>query len=266
MEISGTTTRPRFKPFNIKLTWPPLIGEILSRVVFYSFIPFTSISKSGIFLCRGGSMDQYIEFQNWGWNVTTYSFIGTIILGFVFGWGLFKQIETIRLRRSGKSIPITMNVFFAFHFFAFSMYGVRVHSFAILMNGIFGILYLKIYLDAARWPDSEGKTRLQYLFALMPLSMLLVPNPSIQLSLQFVGTTFFLFQSPLEIYVKRDAGSVEPKMIVCFIASATFWTVFSACISEWPLFVVNIIGIIVMCITLGLWVKFRRNSIFIKMF
>jgi uncharacterized protein with PQ loop repeat len=192
---------------------------------------------------------QFIEFQTWGWNTTSVSFIGTIV---------FKQIQTIRTKQSGKSIPMIMSVYFAYHFFTFSVYGFRVHSLAIILNGMFGLLYLKIYRDAEKWGDSDGRTKAEYVFAFLPVLMAIVPTPSVMMALMFVSSSAFLIQCPLEILFKKDAGSVEPKMIFCFIASACFWTAFSACISEWPLCAANIFGIVTMVYTFYLWLKYKK--------
>ncbi len=201
---------------------------------------------------------QFVEFRNWGWNITSISFLGTIIFGIVFGWGLWKQINTIRLAESGKSIPMVLNVYLAFHFFTFSVYGFRIHSLAMILNGVFGLLFLRIYFEAGKWPDSDGRTKLQYVFVMLPLAMVFIPNPSVGMGFLYIPSSLFLLQSPLEILEKKDAGSVEPKYILCFIASATFWMVFSACISEWALFTANVFGIGVMLFTLALWKKYPK--------
>jgi uncharacterized protein with PQ loop repeat len=151
-----------------------------------------------------------------------------------------------------------MNAYLAFHFFTFSVYGFRTHSLAMILNGIFGLLFLRIYFEASKWLDSGGKTKLQYIFVLLPFTMAFMPNPSTGMSLMFISSSFFLLQSLLEIIQKKDAGSIEPTYILCFIASATFWTIFSACISEWPLFVANIFGIAVMLFTLYLQKKYKK--------
>jgi len=200
---------------------------------------------------------RFIEFEQWGWNAVSMSFIGTIIFGLIFGWGLYQQILTIKKSNSGKSIPMVMSVYFAFHFFAFSVYGFRIHSLAMMLNGTFGFLWLGIYVCASRKVDSDGRTNLEYLFALMPFIMALVPNPSVFLSIMLVTASFFLLDSPVEILRKKSAGSVEPKLLFCFMTSAVFWLIYSACISEWPLFTANVFGIVIMIITLVLWTKYK---------
>ena len=204
---------------------------------------------------------QFVEFRNWGWNATTVSCIGTLIFGWIFGWGLWQQIRKIRDLDSGKSIPIEMNAYFAYHFFAFSVYGMRIGSLSIILNGVFGFLFWRIYRDAADKPDREGKTKWEYLFVMLPLAMTIMPNPKVFMALMFISSSVFLIQAPLDIRRKRDSGSVEPKMVGCFIASACFWTVFSACIREWPLFAANVFGIMVMVYTLGLWVEYSRPQL-----
>ena len=204
---------------------------------------------------------QFIEFQKWGWNAISISFIRTIIFGLILGWGLFHQIKTIRKTDSAKSIPVIMSLYFAFHFFTFSVYGFRQHSLAMMINGSLGILWLGIYISATHRPDSLGRTKLESLFVVLPIVMSLMEEPSILMTIMFVIASTILLDLPRQILQNKNSGSVDPKFLLCFICSSIFWAIYSACVLEWQLFITNIFGIFVMTLTLYLCAKYKEKTV-----
>lgn len=208
-------------------------------------------------------MEYFIEFRNWGLNPVTISFIGTLIMGYVFGYGLYKQAKAIKDADSGLSVPIPTNIYFAFHFFAFAVYGVRSHSLAMILNGLLGVLWLRVYFTASKYPDSTGRKPWHFALVLLPIAMFFTDHSQILMSAMYLSATIFLLDSPIEIFRKKDAGSVSLSYLVCFIVSAVFWSTFSSAIGDCPLFTANVTGIVIMSVTIYLWLKYKKEKVFV---
>lgn len=206
-------------------------------------------------------MEYFIEFRSWGLNPVTISFLGTLIMGYVFGYGLYKQAKAIKDAGSGLSVSIPTNIYFTFHFFAFAVYGLRWHSLAMILNGLLGVLWLWVYFTASKYPDSTGRKPWHLALALLPITMFFTDYAQLLMSAMYVSATVFLFDSPIEIYRKKDAGSVSLSYLVCFVISAVFWATFSSAIGDWPLFTANITGIAIMSVTIYLWLKYKKRVV-----
>lgn len=65
-----------------------------------------------------------VEYQNWGANIGTFSFLATIFFTLLQGWSLFAQNTTIRRKRSGESLSTTFFIYTGCYFFMFLVYGI----------------------------------------------------------------------------------------------------------------------------------------------
>lgn len=202
-------------------------------------------------------LEFFVEFKNFGLNQITFSFVGTVIMGFIFSWGLYKQIKTINSIQSGKSIPMSTNIYFALHFFTFSVYGIRLHSLAMILNGLIGFLWLGVYISAGRCGDSSGKKIWHNIFLVFPIAMIFTKNPGFLMGLMYVAASCFLLQSPYEIIKNKRAGSVDLRYVLSFIANAVFWGTYSLYVKEFSLLIANIFGISVMLSVIFLYKKYK---------
>jgi uncharacterized protein with PQ loop repeat len=206
---------------------------------------------------QGGSLNQFIEFQHPGLNVVTISALGTAFFTLLQSWGTTKQYRTIRRLQSGKSIPMIFLAFMSAEFVAFGIYGFRQSSLAMTFNGICFLPTVLAYFAAGRYPDGDGKRLWHAVFILFIFGMLWVKNPQWVLGAMMVTICVVFTQSPIEIYRKKDAGAVDPRMVISYIAASVFWATYAWCIRDWVICGVNIYLGLVLIATLDLWRKYR---------
>lgn len=199
----------------------------------------------------------FLEFRNWGWNATTVGFLGTVFFTIFQGWGLTKQLKTIKEKRSGKSIPVFLYGSFVGVYFAFGVYGYRCHSLAMILNGLLGLLYLRVYIAAVQFPDSDRWRAWHSIFLLLIPAMKYTSHPQGLMGLILLVATSMLFQAPIEIYQKKSAGAVDLRYLATFTASASFWVIYSIGIMDAVVFASNVVAVAVMFVTFRLWFKYR---------
>ena len=202
----------------------------------------------------------FLEFKSFGWNATTIGLVGTIIFTIFQAWGLTRQFKTIARKQSGKSIPVLLFSSFVGVYLAFGLYGYRIHSLAMIINGLLGFLYLRVYIAAVQFPDSDGWKLWHALFLLLIPAMYYSTHPQELLGIILFGATSLLLQSPYEIFQKKSAGAVEPRFLATFTASASFWIIYSIGIRDWVVFASNAIAVLVMIATFILWFKYKTAA------
>lgn len=200
---------------------------------------------------------EFLEFRNLGLNATTVGFLGTFVFTLVQGWGLIRQYGTIQKKRSGESIPLLLYSCFTGVYLAFAVYGWKIGSLAMIMNGLLGFLYAVVYVTAVRYPDSDGMKPWHFLFlGLIPL-LALTSFPKEVMGTILLFATGLLFQAPIEILKNKSSGAVEPRYLVSFTASASFWVIYTFGIKDWTVFAVNAVAVAIMLWTLRLWYVHR---------
>ena len=80
-----------------------------------------------------------IEWQGWGYNALTISFIGTVIFIVLEGWGLRIKNRSIWRNKSGESISVILFIYLGCLFITVSIYGCCIKSIAAIFNGPAGI-------------------------------------------------------------------------------------------------------------------------------
>lgn len=201
--------------------------------------------------------DLFIEFGKWGWNAITIGFIGTIVFTVFQGWGLIEQLRTIKVKRSGKSIPVLFYASFVGVYLSFGLYGCKLHSLAMILNGFLGFLYLRVYFAAVKFDDSDGWRIWHGIFLLLIPLMFFSSYPKTLMALILLGACGMLIQSPYEIFQKKSAGAVEPRYLATFAASASFWIIYTFSIGDWVVFASNVFAIVAMAVTFWLWSKYK---------
>ena len=204
-------------------------------------------------------MQDTVEWQNWGWNALTVSFIATVAFTVFQGWGVWKQNETIRMRRSGESVSVLLFAYFSCVFFSFLYYGFIVRSIAAACNGLLGFLHVLVL--ASLWRFKGFTSTEKVVVAALPLmivAMATVPWKNTLLLLIMAGSLLPLAQQPIEMWRNKSAGAVDMRFVSIFMASTIFWTIYAFAIDNWVLKVINPSALAILVVTSSLWYRYRR--------
>ena len=204
-----------------------------------------------------------VEYQNWGYNALTFSAIGTFLFTFLQMWSFGQQAKLVWVSRSGESVSVKMFSYWFFYWIAFSLYGVAGKSIAIAFNGLMFLATAPILLGLYKFKGFTRWEKISFsVFSLIPALMFYCPKaqkPTLLLVL-LMGVLFSITLQPYEIWQKKSAGSVEPKLLVVFALTSIFWFAYGIVIRDMPLIVFNPLAIVVLLITLGLWWKYKDRA------
>jgi len=206
---------------------------------------------------------QTVEFQNWGANFATFSFLAVVFFTILQGWSLFIQNNTIRKSRSGESLSTAFFIYCGCYFFMFMVYGITKNSIAMTFNGFLGIPYIPILFALYRF---KGFTRKDWSF--LVLSSLMIPTVyflSGKARDVFTLAGLFGILVPLagqvrEMYRAKVPGSVEPKFIIAFMFSNMFWFVYGLTTGNWIFVVFNPISLTILTTALVLYLKYKKRA------
>ncbi len=202
-----------------------------------------------------------MEFQDFGWNVMTVSFLGTVIFSLVRAWGYWLQTRTIWIQRSGLSVPVTNYTYMTIGAAAVAVYGVRIGSWALIINGLLTILFrvpiligLWKFKGFGRW---EKLASLGFMAALAGL--ILIPVKAEMLLAFSVGGILVAVLQPYEIWRNRDAGAVEIRLLFVGLANSTFWIAYGFAIADPVLRLTYPIFFLITLATIILWFRFKKR-------
>ena len=210
-----------------------------------------------------GLLKSTVEYQNWGYNALTFSAIGTFLFTFLQMWSFGQQNKRIWSSRSGEAVSVPMFSYWLFYWTAFLIYGVFGKSIAIVFNSLMFLTTIPILLGLYKFKGFVRREKILFgIFSLIPVAMFYCPQaqkPALLLAL-LMGVLFSIALQPYEIWQKKSAGSVEPKLLVVFAVTAVFWFAYGIITKDIPLMIFNPLAIVVLLITLGLWRKYRKHE------
>jgi uncharacterized protein with PQ loop repeat len=199
-----------------------------------------------------------VEWHSWGYNALTISFIATVAFTLFQAWGLWKQIGTMRVRRSGESISLLLFSYLGCVFFSMLYYGLLVRSIAAVFNGLLGFLHVVVVVLLWRYKRiARAEMMLAATFPLMIVAMVVVPWRDTLLLVVMAISLVPMAHQPLEMWRNRSAGAVDLRYVAIFMASAGFWTIYALAIGNWVLSIINPAIAAILVITALLYVRFR---------
>jgi len=205
-----------------------------------------------------------VEYQNWGANAATFSFLVTVFFTCLQGWSLFAQNATIRRNRSGESLSTTFFIYTGCYFFMFLVYGITKNSIAFMFNGCLGIPYIPIVLALYRFKGFQGGDWVALVLSLLMIPVVVMLEGAWQD--MFVLTGLFGIIIPLvgqvrEMYRAKSSGSVEPKFVVTFMVANIFWFTYGLTTGQWIFVVFNLISFLVLATALILYRRYRKTAL-----
>lgn len=215
---------------------------------------------------------QTVEWQMWGWNLATLSFLFTLVFTLIDGWGYKKQGETIWEHESAESVSAITFFYAAGLCYSYSVYALFIGSIAVLFNGlVLGYNIIPILHGILKFKDMKKSEKICcMLFSLMIPAMLFLP---------WKGEMFFLFMSvglaslamqPLEMWRNKNAGDVDIRAMTVFVLGVFFWAVYGFFVGQSPeassaeagliLQIVNSIAFLLYASVIVLWFFYRKEN------
>lgn len=201
------------------------------------------------------------EVEQFGFNSTTNGFIGTTITTTMYAVAIKWQRDTVRLEKSGQSVPSGFILYFTVMFFASFVYGFYLRSLAQIYLGV-ATVPLQIHLIFLLFKYKRGgfkKSDIAMSIAALVATAAIVTFPEhrepIFMSI-LLGATFPRLQMPFELIREKATGVLEVGVIFTSWITSLWWLVYGWGVMDWPIIVGCLVGFITYCWALWLWLKY----------
>lgn len=208
-------------------------------------------------------MLNWVEFQNWGWNTLTISFIATVVVTLVETWGIYQQAKTIwkNPEKRGESVSTGLFTYLTAMFTVSAIYGAYKNTLAMLFTGIIlGALHIPIIVGLWKF---KGFAQWEKLLGLLSIGVVIgaffTTDLDIYLLTINVGTAFFLLLQPYEIWKNKNSGVVEIRLLLVYLIGTFFWVIYSFAVDKWVLKILNLNAFAILILTTVLWFKYRQK-------
>lgn len=205
-----------------------------------------------------GVLAESREYQSWGWNALTVGSSGIIVFTLAEVWGAWKQNQKIWHEKSGESVSVN---FFSYNFFSFTaliFYGAHIASGASIFNGLLMLFYIPILLGLWKFKGFTCREKVLFVFfsTMVPTIAILPWKDEVFLIIS-AGIVYSVATMPWELWKTKRTGAVEIKLLVVFLISTMFWVAYAFAIGEWVLEILTTVNLFLLCLSTGLWFKYR---------
>jgi MtN3 and saliva related transmembrane protein len=213
-------------------------------------------------------LESSIEYQNYiqyhELNIVTATLIIAILATFIQGWGILKQNKKIWKNRSGKALPIS---FFSFQFFyclGYLIYGLEIHSVALIISDLVGLLYIPIIIGLIKFKRHENGSFKEEII-LSPVFILIVPCI---LLVDKTWSLLIILALGVLVSVKLIRGfiktgetkNISPKYIVSFLISSFIWLWYGYEIDDLGLIISSTASVLAAGLFLLLYLRYKKRS------
>lgn len=207
-------------------------------------------------------MIKFIELQNFGVNLLTFTFIITLIFTGASAYTLFKQNQKIVKSRSGESVSFIFFSYYAFSALAVIIYGLAKHSLALAINGVVGFIALAIIINLWRFKKISLKEKIIGLSSSLTVPVIILSDEKDLLFILFgVIIGLAMLEQITEIWTNKSSGSVYLGQIIVSLSSTSFWLIYAIVINLWSMEIVNSIGVLLWLMLLFSYLKFKPKKI-----
>ena len=205
----------------------------------------------------------FVEFQNFGLNAMTVSFIGTIFFTFFQAWGLSGQNKTIWKNKSGEAVSVSWLSYNLYVFFLAFIYALEINGLALAFNGFcLGVMHIPIIIGLGKFKGFQRWEKIVFGVAIV-LLVVMIFLPSEYKALLFLissfGNIIAMATQPLEIFKKKTSGCVDIRLIFSFWISTIFWVVYAFAVNNWVLQILCPSYLAILTITMILWFLYRKT-------
>jgi len=202
-----------------------------------------------------------VEWQGWGYNALTISFIGTAIFTILEGWGFCMQNRSIWQNKSGESISVSLFSYFGCLFITVIVYGYYIKSIAAIFNGMLGFLHLPILLGLWKY---KGYTKLETgclcVFPVMIPAMIFIHGKNLLMIFLLFGTIMPLVMQLYEMWRAKSAGVINARFIGILIISTAFWVIYAFAIRNWVMEVIYPLTLVILILIFVLRFRYACPS------
>ncbi len=202
-----------------------------------------------------------VEWQGWGYNALTISFIATAVFTVLEGWGFWMQNRSIWRNKSGESISASLFIYFGCLFITVIAYGYYIKSIAAIFNGMLGFLHLPILFGLWKY---KGFTKLEtgalYVFPLMIPAMIFLPWKDLLMISLLLGTIVPLLMQLYEMWRAKSAGVINARFIGILIISTAFWVIYAFAIRNWVMEVIYPLTLVILILIFVLRFRYAYPS------
>jgi uncharacterized protein with PQ loop repeat len=188
------------------------------------------------------------EYRALGYNLATFTFVGTSILSVMQGWSIVRQNSQIWAERTAANVEPLMFTYLFFYCLSFGSYGLDKGSVVATFNGMSGILYVPVLLGIVRFRNDirfwHIATALLFGSA-MVANMVMAGDKDSTLMIYLFGILFFIGKQAWKVWQSDDMGELNVEYVVVFLATAAFWLLYAFVTDSWPLKVFNTVAIFV---------------------
>lgn len=204
-------------------------------------------------------IQETLEYKAWGFNLITFCFFATIFFTLFQGWSFWKQ-NLVVWKKGGESVSVTLFGYWCFYFITFGIYGIYKHTAAMMINGLLGFMCIPILVGLYK---KKGFSRNEKIFlctapAMIP-ALVLLEQKDLFITILLFGILIAAGSQTYEIWKKKDAGSVDIRIVVVFSAASIFWFFYALKIDNLPLIIFNPLSLALLVLTAALWLKYKRR-------
>jgi uncharacterized protein with PQ loop repeat len=200
-----------------------------------------------------------VEWQGWGYNALTISFIATAVFTVLEGWGFWMQNISIWRNKSGESISVSLFIYFGCLFSTVIAYGYYIKSIAAIFNGMLGFMHLPILFGLWKY---KGFTKLEKgalcVFPLMIPAMIVLPWKDLLMISLLFGTIVPLVMQLYEMWRAKSAGVIDARFIGILIISTAFWVIYAFAIQNWVMEVIYPLTLVILILIFMLRFHYAR--------
>ena len=195
-------------------------------------------------------------------NAEFIGFVGTLFFTLWVTWAAMRQIALIWKNERVQSLSLDFAWYSLMYFTVRLAYGLDKALLPVVIHAAIRLLVVVPFVISifkfhaySRW----DWIRFCSIMAILPIALLQPDLDTPFLVLSLVGVSIF-FHQPYSIFRNRNAGIVEIRVYIVSTLNVTFWIIYSLAVNDLNILVPSIIGWVGNAITIGLILKYPRQS------
>jgi uncharacterized protein with PQ loop repeat len=202
-----------------------------------------------------------VEYQNWGLNTITLSFILSIAVTTISAWGLVKQNQIIWKTKQAEGVSVFWLSYYLALQLAILIYGLSLNSAALVLNGLLAALYFPVLWGLWKFKGfSSLEKLLALILAMAILAMALLPFKTQFFFVFAVGGLVSAAMQPLEMWRKKSAEGLSIKLIGTLLFGTAVWFTYGVAVQDWVLISINLVASFIFSSVILLWGRYRRQG------
>lgn len=205
-------------------------------------------------------MENFVEFQNWGFNALTLSSFMTIVFTIFQGYGFVMQGRKIFKEESVEAISPVTFFLFLFFFMSFMIYGIEKKSIAIIFNGLLFIPVAPIVFGIFRYKKKINfEEIILFILTLSIVPMMIwIKNKEGLLSILLFFSLMSLVSQVLAVFKNKGIGALDIKLILIFMSTSVFWLMYAISLKNQPLIMFNSMALLLYVSIIILHIKNKK--------